>query len=70
MDQQNAPDDDRRESARERLMGNLILLGMFAAVVGIAFWLANTMLDQRAIDDCVAQGRRNCAPMSGAADQR
>lgn len=54
---------DNKESARERRMGNLILLGLFAAVVAIAVWLANSMLAQRTIDDCAAQGRRNCAPL-------
>jgi hypothetical protein len=63
-------DGDQPESASERRKGNLILLGLFAAIVAIAVWLVNTMLDQRAIDDCAAQGRRNCAPIAGAPDPR
>jgi hypothetical protein len=31
--------------------------------VGGGLWLANAMLDQRTLDDCLAQGRRNCAPV-------
>jgi hypothetical protein len=61
---------DQRESARARTTGNFILLGLFAAVIGIAVWLVNTMIDQRAVDDCAAQGRRNCAPVGSAGDQR
>jgi hypothetical protein len=70
MDRPNTPDNNGRDGARERRMGNLILLGVVAVIIGIAYWLANSMLDQRAIDDCAAQGRRNCAPIAGATDQR
>ena len=69
----SAPRDPRPESeksAHERRMGNLILLGLFAAVVAVAVWLANSMLTQRAIDDCATQGRRNCVPLGSGADQR
>ena len=71
MDSPNSPpqENDRGESARERRMGNIILLGIFIAVVGAAIWLVNSMLEQRAIDDCAAQGRRNCAPIAGAGDR-
>ncbi|HLH98949.1 MAG TPA: hypothetical protein VKW08_27890 [Xanthobacteraceae bacterium] len=72
MDQPKPPRNDRKrpESASERQKGNLILLGLFAAIVGIAIWLVNVMLDQRAIDECTAQGRRNCAPVGSAAGDR
>jgi hypothetical protein len=63
MDAPKEPDPHTAE--RERRMGNLILLLVFAAVVGISVWLINALLDQGRIDDCAAQGRRNCAPAEG-----
>jgi hypothetical protein len=36
---------------------------LLAILIGGGIWLANAMYDQRVLDDCLAQGRRNCAPM-------
>ncbi len=54
--------NDRSENARDRRIANLVLLGLFVVVVGAGLWLVNVMFDQRVMDDCVFQGRRNCAP--------
>ena len=51
------------ESERERRIANIFLLVFFAVVVGAGIWLVNAMIEQRRIDDCVAQGRRNCTPV-------
>ena len=51
------------ESERERRLANLLILAFVAAVVVVGVWLANAMVDYRKIDDCLAQGRRNCAPI-------
>jgi hypothetical protein len=32
--------------------------------VGGGIWLLDTLIDQRTLGDCAAQGRRNCAPIS------
>jgi hypothetical protein len=40
-----------------------VLLVLLAILIGGGIWLANAMYDQRVLDDCLAQGRRNCAPM-------
>ena len=48
------------ESERERRIGNIVLLVFFVVVVGIGVWLANAMITHRQIDDCLAQGRRDC----------
>jgi hypothetical protein len=32
-------------------------------VIGLGVWLVNTMVDQKKMDDCLAQGRRNCNPI-------
>jgi len=52
--------DEAVESERERRIGNIVLLVFFAVVVGIGIWLANAMITHRQIDDCLAQGRRDC----------
>ena len=57
------PPNEYRETARERRIANLVLLVLLVVLVGGGLWLANAMFEQRMIDDCVAQGRRNCAPI-------
>jgi hypothetical protein len=58
--------DEYVESERERRIGNLVILAFFLVVLGAGIWLVNAMLEYRAIDDCVAQGRLNCAPVDGS----
>lgn len=53
--------DDRQPD--ERPISNLVLLLGFAIIVGVGIWLANALLDARRADECIAQGRRNCAPI-------
>jgi hypothetical protein len=50
------------ESERDRRIGNIVLLVFLVALIGGGIWLANAMFEQRQLDDCVAQGRTNCAP--------
>jgi hypothetical protein len=50
------------ETARERRIANAVLLFFLVLIVGGGIWLANAMFEQRRLDDCVAQGRGNCAP--------
>jgi hypothetical protein len=50
------------ETARDRRIANLILIGFLVVVIGGGIWLANAMFNQRQLDDCMAQGRRNCGP--------
>ena len=52
---------------RDRRVTNVILLVAFAAVIGAGIWLVNAMVDQRRLDDCVAQRRRNRAPIDAPA---
>ena len=51
-------------SERDRTLTNVLLLVIVGALVGGGIWIANTMLDVRKVQDCVASGRRNCAPIS------
>ena len=52
-------DDDERD----RRATNIFLLVFFVVIVGSGLWLVNAMIEQRAIDNCVGQGRRNCLPI-------
>jgi len=47
-----------------------VVLGAFYSVIvliGGGVWLVNALLEQRAMDNCLAQGRRNCAPVAAPA---
>jgi hypothetical protein len=60
MSEQPGP-DKYVETARDRWIANAVLLFLLVLIVGGGIWLANAMFDQRARDDCMAQGRSNCA---------
>lgn len=52
-----------REDRRDRALGTIIIVVFLVLLVGGGIWIANVMLDVRKIQDCVASGRRNCAPI-------
>jgi hypothetical protein len=43
-----------------RTTENLVLAGFFVVLVAAGVWLLGTMADVRKVQDCAAQGRRNC----------
>ncbi|VIO75382.1 hypothetical protein CI1B_58860 [Bradyrhizobium ivorense] len=56
--------DGRQEPPEDegnRWIENAVLLGFFAVLVAAGIWLLGTMADIRKVQDCAAQGRRNCA---------
>ncbi|VIO73915.1 hypothetical protein [Bradyrhizobium ivorense] len=56
--------DGRQEPPEDegnRWVENAVLLGFFAVLVAAGIWLLGTMADIRKVQDCAAQGRRNCA---------
>lgn len=67
MDDHQKPSDNRTDARkaaeRERVIGNIVLLLIFAALVGIGVWLSFALMDARRADECIASGRRNCAPI-------
>ena len=46
-----------------RIVENAVMLGFFAVLVALGIWLLGTMADVRKVQDCAAQGRRNCVPI-------
>jgi hypothetical protein len=58
-DRTPVPPDD--EDERDRRATNIFLAVFFIVITGAGLWLVNAMVAQRDIDNCLAQGRRNCA---------
>jgi hypothetical protein len=51
---------DNPEDERDRRVTNIFLAVFFVLIVGGGIWLVNALVAQRDLDNCVAQGRRNC----------
>jgi hypothetical protein len=51
------PPDDQGN----RNVENAAILGFLVVLVVAGIWLLDTMADIRKVQDCAAQGRRNCA---------
>ena len=49
------------EDEGNRTIENAVLLGFFVLLVVAGVWLLGIMADIRKVQDCAAQGRRNCA---------
>jgi hypothetical protein len=49
------------EEQGNRKVENAVMLGFFVVLVAAGIWLLGTMADIRKVQDCAAQGRRNCA---------
>jgi hypothetical protein len=49
-----------------RNIENAVMLGFFIVLVVAGIWLLATMADIRRVQDCAAQGRRNCATIEVA----
>ncbi len=56
-------DQDEVVDYRQRMVMNLIALAVVALLVATGAWLADTIADMQRDQDCVMQGRVNCAPI-------
>lgn len=77
MDHAAEPDDgllddlSRYEQEREdepvnyarRMLMNAIAIAVVGVLIGVGVWLADTIALMERDQDCVLQGRRNCAPI-------
>ena len=55
--------EEKREPPEDegnRGIENAVMLGFFLVLVAAGIWLLATMADVRKVQDCAAQGRRNC----------
>jgi hypothetical protein len=48
---------------RHRMIMNLIALAILISLVGLGVWIADTISDLQKEQDCLMQGRSNCAPI-------
>ena len=55
------PPDDQGDRQGNRNLENAVMLGFLVVLVAAGIWLLVTMADIRKVQDCAAQGRRNCA---------
>jgi len=58
------------DSYRHRMVNNLLAFAVLILIVYCGVWLANTMAQLRASQDCVLTGRTNCAPIKVPLDSR
>jgi hypothetical protein len=49
------------EDQGNRSVENAVLAGFFVVLAAAGVWLLGSMADIRKVQDCAAQGRRNCA---------
>jgi len=63
--EQERETDDLEEivNYRQRMLMNVIALAVVTFLVGAGVWLADTIADMERDQDCVMQGRVNCAPI-------
>ena len=59
--QQNGGDE---ETEADRRNANIFLIVCFVLVLSAGYWLIDALLKQRDLDNCAAQGRRNCNPIT------
>lgn len=56
-------EEDRNINYRRRMLMNMIAVVVVAVLVGVGVWLADTIADMEKAQDCLMQGRQNCAPI-------
>jgi hypothetical protein len=61
---------DERDDYRHRMIINAFAFGATVLLIVIGIWIANKMADLRRYDECIMQGRRNCAPVQTPARDR
>jgi hypothetical protein len=60
------PQDGNGE-ASERRSANIFLAVAAIILIGAGVWLVDAMISVRKADECLAAGRRNCAPIDAPA---
>ncbi|HKH00091.1 MAG TPA: hypothetical protein VKB08_05125 [Bradyrhizobium sp.] len=61
MNEGGGPVPEPPENQGDRSLENALLLVFFVMLVAAGIWLLGSMADVRKVQDCAAQGRRNCA---------
>jgi hypothetical protein len=61
---------DERIDYRQRMFMNVIALAVVTLLLGAGVWIAGTIAEMEKDQDCVMQGRNNCAPVEFPAPAR
>jgi hypothetical protein len=56
-------EEDAHIDYRHRMLMNVIAVMIVSALVGVGVWIADTITDMEKTQDCLMQGRQNCAPI-------
>jgi hypothetical protein len=60
-------EEDENINYPQRMLMNIIAVGIVTLLIGVGVWLADTITNMEQEQDCVLQGRQNCAPIEIAA---
>jgi hypothetical protein len=55
--------EDEPVNYARRMLMNVIAIAVVAILIGVGVWLADTIATMERDQDCVLQGRHNCAPI-------
>lgn len=55
--------EDEPVNYARRMLMNIIAIAVVAILIGVGVWLADTIAQMERDQDCVLQGRHNCAPI-------
>jgi hypothetical protein len=55
--------DDEPVNYAQRMLMNVIAIAVVCLLIGVGVWLADTIAEMERDQDCVLQGRQNCAPI-------
>jgi hypothetical protein len=60
-------EEDEAINYPQRMLMNVIAVAIVTLLIGVGVWLADTITTMEEQQDCVLQGRQNCAPIAIAA---
>jgi hypothetical protein len=60
-------EEDETVNYPQRMLMNIIAVAVVTLLIGVGVWLADTIANMEREQDCVLQGRQNCAPIEIAA---
>lgn len=62
--------EDGKIDYRQRMLMNIIAVAIVTLLVGVGVWIADTIAEMEKDQDCVLQGRANCAPIEAPVPHR
>lgn len=65
--EQDRQEEDEVTNYPHRMLMNVIAVAIVTLLIGVGVWLADTIAEMERDQDCVLQGRQNCAPIDIAA---